>query len=299
MRDLLKKENKPCITVFTATYNRQKLLERAYVSLCEQTRKEFVWLIVDDGSTDETQKQVEMWQREADFEIYYVYQENGGKMRAHNRGVQLTETELFVCLDSDDTLTRNAVERLTDSWQGIPAEKKQRYAGMIAYKGRDEEYTLNGELFPEVEADSLTGLEQKGFRGETVLVLRTEILREFLFPEFDGENFVPEAVVYDRIDRKYQYKVIPEIFMVCEYQPDGLTRRIAQLRNDNPRGWLLYYQQRIEQSEKSLLRYKYQVHAVCFAWKLHAPIHEAVPGNTVERLAALPAAVLLRCMRKL
>ena len=294
-----KKENKPVITVFTPTYNRQKLLERAYASLCEQTSKDFIWQIVDDGSTDDTRKQVEKWQSESDFEICYVYQENGGKMRAHNRGVQLTETELFVCLDSDDALTKNAVERLSYLWRERPAEKRRKYAGLIAYKGRDEEYTLNGELFPEVEADSLTGLEQKGFHGETTLVFRTEVLREFLFPEFDGETFVPEAVVYDQIDRKYQYKVIPEIFMVCEYQPDGLTRRIAKLREENPKGWLLYYQQRIEQSGKSLLRYKYQVHAVCFAWKLHLPIYKAVPGSVWERLAALPAAALLRCMGKL
>ena len=155
------KNRKPLLTVFTPTYNRERLLQRVYVSLREQTDKNFIWLLVDDGSSDGTREQVERWQSEADFEIRYVYQENGGKMRAHNRGVERTETELFVCLDSDDCLTRNAVERLCQIWRDIPERDQGRYAGLIAYKGRDEEYTLNGECFPKILEDSLTGLEQK------------------------------------------------------------------------------------------------------------------------------------------
>lgn len=295
----MKKNDSPVLTVFTPTYNREFLLKRAYVSLCAQVNKKFVWLIVDDGSTDGTRQQIERWKLEADFEICYVYQENGGKMRAHNKGVMQTNTELFVCLDSDDSLTPNAVKTIYEQWEEIPEETQVQYAGLIAYKGRDEEYTLNGELFPEVETDSLTGLEQKGFHGESVLVFRTAVLREFLFPEFEGETFVPEAVVYDRIDQKYCYKVVPQILMVCEYQQDGLTRQIQKLRRENPQGWLLYYQQRILQTKKSLLRYKYQVHAVCFACKLKKPVKAAVPGTRLEHLIAIPLAELLLCMGRL
>ena len=102
------------LTVFTPTYNRRELLTRAYKSLTKQTIKDFEWLIVDDGSTDHTDDEVKKWIDDGIIHIRYHYRENGGKMRAHNTGVGLADTELFLCLDSDDYLVENAVEFALD-----------------------------------------------------------------------------------------------------------------------------------------------------------------------------------------
>lgn len=284
------------LTIFTPTYNRSYILPQAYDALCRQTNKDFIWLIVDDGSTDETQQLVQRWIQEARISIRYFFQSNGGKMRAHNKGVQLCNTELFVCVDSDDYLVDDAVESILELWNSI--DMKEELAGIVAYKGKDSYHTMFGESFPCSGHSTIQGLYHKGFFGETTSIYRTDILLQYPFPAFEGEKFIPEAVAFDRIDQQYPLYVFPKVLTICEYRDDGLTRAVDRLRESNPKGWLLYYQQRIENSPISILKYKYIAHAICFCWKLKINPFHHIPANGMEIMMAFWGAAILRFMLK-
>lgn len=228
------------ITIFTPTYNRASLLPRLYESLVRQTNKNFVWLIVDDGSTDNTSDLVNSWSNEGKIDIRYVFQENAGKMKAHNRGVRECQTELFMCLDSDDYLSDDCIEKIYLHWRDYKDNPK--VSGMVAYRkmiGRVPSF------FPEVEFSTLHGLH-KTYVGETALSFRTGVLRQFPFPEIDGEKFIGEGIVYNRLDMEYIMAVIPEYWMVCEYQEGGYTNNDIRLLIRNPRGWALNAKQKYE-----------------------------------------------------
>ncbi|MBR1875538.1 MAG: glycosyltransferase family 2 protein [Lachnospiraceae bacterium] len=250
------------LTVFTPTYNRKKLLKRVYKSLCMQENKDFVWLIVDDGSSDGTKEEAEGFIAEGIIDIRYIYQENGGKMRAHNRGVINCDTPLFVCLDSDDYFTKNAVNDIFMKWEEIRYD--DRYAGMIAHKGTDEIHTLYGARFPDNGDTTLKGLYERGFKGETTLCFKTELLKKNLFPEIPEERYVPEDYVYDKIDAGHIYAVIPQVLTVCEIVKGGYTDAVTKLREENPTGWLLYYGQRVSNTKMSVLKIKYASHYLRF-----------------------------------
>ncbi len=226
------------LTIFTPTYNRAYLLPRLYESLIKQTKKEFVWLVVDDGSNDNTSIIINEWIKDNKIiHIKYIYQQNSGKMKAHNRGVRECETELFMCLDSDDYLSDNCVERIYINWDKY--RDNPRISGMVAYKklkGRTSYY------FPEVEFSTLNNLG-KGIR-ETALTYRTSVLCQNLFPEFEGEKFIAEGIVYDKLDLEYLLAVVPEYWMFCEYQDEGYTTNAIKLLIMNPRGWALNAKQK-------------------------------------------------------
>ena len=275
----------PALTVFTPTYNRADRLERAYESLKQQTNKDFCWLIVDDGSTDDTAGAVRAMQEDKLVDIKYIYRENGGKMRAHNTGVMACDTPLFLCLDSDDTLTAAAVEQILRTWK--EAEGRDEYAGIIAYKGEkmaaaaaeaggdggtesgypaggQDIVPIYGNTFPDTGDSSFRELYQKGFKGETTLVFRTGLLKDNLFPEIEGEKYVPEDVVYDRIDEGHIFRVLPEILTVCELVEEGYTARAQELRREAPTGWYIYYYQRALSWPASLMKLKFASHYLRF-----------------------------------
>ena len=250
------------LTVFTPTYNRKTLLKRVYRSLLWQTCSDFKWLIVDDGSDDGTRETVESFIDEGRIDITYIYRENGGKMRAHNTGVMACDTELFVCLDSDDYFTKDAVDVILNEWEKI--RTGSQYAGLIAHKGSDEMHTLYQAMFPDDSDTTLKGLYDRGFDGETTLVIRTELLKEHLFPEIPGEKYVPEDFVYDQIDSGHVFAVVPRILTVCEIVDSGYTDRAAQLRKKNPTGWFLYYARRAVSGKMGMMRIKYASHYMRF-----------------------------------
>lgn len=231
------------LTVFTPTYNRAHTLPRLYQSLCEQDTRDFVWLVVDDGSTDGTASVLNRWKNDNIIEIRYFRQENGGKMRAHNRGVELCDTELFVCIDSDDYLNGSDAVSLTLAFWSAHSATAQRddISGMVAYKQMSQHAQAP---FPEgLQTCSLTGLYERGFRGETTLVFKTPVLRRYPFPVAEGEKFVTEAIVYDLLDQHYEMLLHRHYMQVCEYQPDGYTMNGMDVLLRNPRGYRSYYNQ--------------------------------------------------------
>ena len=262
------------LTVFTPTYNRKDLLMRVYESLKAQTVKDFEWLIVDDGSTDGTGEEVKEWMAEDTIPIRYHYRENGGKMRAHNTGVAMSECDLFVCLDSDDRFTDTAVEDLLGAYDDAVrnAADGVKIGGVVAHKGRTDEKLLGACDFPCVKTSTLYGLYLAGFEGETTLMYETELLRQFPFPEIEGEKYVPEDYIYDKIDQICVLAVLGKVVTVCTIVEGGYTRSARMLRRRNVNAFYLYYEQRSRITPRGLRRLKYLGRYVIYARRSGRPV---------------------------
>ena len=231
-------------TVFTPTYNRAHTLERVHRSLLAQTCRDFEWLIVDDGSTDHTAELVRSWIEEARISIRYFQQSNSGKHVAFNRAVRQARGELFVSLDSDDACGPVALERLGAHWASVPPSRREAYAGMLSL-GMDLSGNIIGSRFPTGIDDCSTIELSRRFKviGDKWLCYRTELLRQFPFPEFSGEKFVPEALVWNRIGKNWVTRFVDEALLIVDYQADGLSAQSLRMRQASPRGTLLYYRE--------------------------------------------------------
>lgn len=233
------------ITVFTPVYNRGDLLQRLYLSLKRQTFTDFEWIVINDGSTDNTEEVMQkIIHDEKTFLIQYVSTQNGGKHRAINLGVQRAKGELFCIVDSDDYLTKDALVWIDQVEASIPQERKKAFGGICGLKGFSEE-SIIGKTFDGYILD-ITMLEriQYGITGDKAEVFYTEILRKYPFPEFEQETFITECVVWDRIASDgYLLRFFNQIIEVCNYLSDGLTAQGETLLLRNPRGYGLYLSQ--------------------------------------------------------
>lgn len=233
------------VTVFTPTYNRAYILGDLYHSLQRQTCMDFEWLIVDDGSADDTKALVASWQGEENpFPIRYVYQENGGKCRAINRGLKEADGRLFFTVDSDDYLTDDAIEKVIQ-WDGeLPADG--HFCGYAGNMGTALGVTTN-RLFPGDYLDGTALNRYDRVDGERAFVFYTEIHRKYLYPEFPGEKFLTEAVTWDSMAHDgYKMRFYNDIIRIWEYKDDGLTRAGYRVFLENPQGTGLFFRQKAE-----------------------------------------------------
>lgn len=230
------------ITIFTPTYNREETLIRLYKSLCKQTKKNFIWLIVDDGSTDNTNDLVKNFINEKLLNIKYFYQDNSGKMMAHNLAVKNCDTEYFFCVDSDDYLPDYCVESIYRNIRKI--DNINDIAGLIGYKCISNSMKDVVSEFPDVKISTIQDLYWKGFKGETSLVFKTKVLQKYDFPKIENEKFITEAYLYDQIDMEYTFYLLRDILTIYEYQTDGLTTNINNIILKNPKGFTLFWGQR-------------------------------------------------------
>ena len=231
------------ITVFTPTYNRAYILENLYRSLQRQTYRDFEWLVVDDGSSDDTEELFQRWSREDNFfPIRYCKQENGGKCRAINRGLEQARGELFFTVDSDDYLTDDALEKVARWESELP--KDGSYCGFAGNLGTAPDVTPNkplpGDFFDGTAFDRYGIVE-----GERASVFYTEIHRRYLYPEFPGEKFMTEAVTWNRMANDgYKMRFYNDIIWIYEYKEDGLTRSGYALFLNNPQGTGLFFREK-------------------------------------------------------
>lgn len=211
------------ITVMTPTYNRAYILEKAYLSLKKQTCFDFEWIIIDDGSSDHTEQMAKKWIAECqDFSITYFKQPNGGKHRAINRGVKMARYDWFLILDSDDMLTESAVAKV-HKWI-TEVSNLEGFAGIAGLKGHGRSVVGGQPLERYIDATNLER-QKYGLLGDKAEVYKTEILKKYPFPEFEGENFIRESAVWDRIAKDgLKLRWYSEIIYLCEYIEDGLTR---------------------------------------------------------------------------
>ncbi len=230
------------LTVFTPTYNRAATLPRLYESLTRQSCTDFEWLIVDDGSSDTTRVLIDEWAREGRVNIRYVYKDNGGKPSAHNLGTREARGDLFICVDSDDYLADSAVQTVTEAWGCANGGE----VGILAYKMLSDGRSVTEIRDTEVTSFTLKdGYDRYGLTGDTALVFKTEALRQFEFPTFAGEKFIPEGYLYDKIDTLGKLLVVREKIYVCEYLGDGYTANMKRVLYKNPQGYFAYIENRL------------------------------------------------------
>lgn len=237
------------VTVFTPTYNRAYILPKLYESLKAQTDTDFEWLIVDDGSADETEQLVGAWLKDNNkFEIHYYRQANGGKHRAINKGVQVANGRLFFIVDSDDYLTPDAIETLV-KWEAQLANDDRKFCGVSGEKASIRDGKILGSANNCGEYVDATALEREKYNiyGDKAEAFYTDILKQYPFPEIEGENFITENVVWYRIANDgYLMRWYRKPIYMCEYRDDGLTRQGNKLFAKNPKGYALSVHERCE-----------------------------------------------------
>ncbi|MBQ9082378.1 MAG: glycosyltransferase family 2 protein [Clostridia bacterium] len=283
--------NQPFLTVFTPAYNRAYTLPRTYESLKSQQNTGFVWLVVDDGSTDHTADLVRQWQSEAnDFEIRYIYKENGGMHTAHNAAYANIDTELNVCIDSDDALAPDAVQIIFDAWQQV---RDKGYAGLL---GLDAAFdgTVIGKGFPAgLTETTLEGYYRGGGAGDKKLILRTDVVRQYPpYPVFEGERFVPLGSLYTMIDRDYKLSVLDRVVCLVEYMADGSTRNMLRQYYRNPNGFRYGRLVTLKNNPSLKRRVTIYIHYIAESLLAKQPVLKELPSKLLGVLCLLPGALL-------
>lgn len=233
--------NNTCLlTVFTPAYNRAHTLGRTYESLKNQTCKDFVWLIVDDGSSDNTAELVKSWQNtEKEFEIQYIYKENGGMHTAHNTAYENIKTELNVCVDSDDCMPPDAVEAIVYKWNEV---RDEGYAGIIGLDDNMNTGEIIGSGFAsDLTETTLCGYYASGGMGDKKLVYRTDVINSYPpYPVFEGEKYVALAYKYRLIDNDYKLAVLDKVLCNVEYQDNGSSATMFKQYLKYPKGFAFW-----------------------------------------------------------
>ena len=228
------------ITVLTPTYNRASLLINLYQSLIKQDFGDFEWVIVDDGSVDATTDIVNQFIQERQIGITYIKQANGGKHRALNRGVKEAKGKLVLIVDSDDSLPNESLSIIYSHYVDI---KDNPSIGGVCGLMAHHDGTIIGErkICSSMNLSSIEMRYKYGFVGDVCEVFKTEILREFPFPEIENEKFCPEALVWNRIATKYKLNYFNEVIYYRDYLDGGLTSKIVRIRMNSPIASMICY----------------------------------------------------------
>lgn len=230
----------PLITIFTPAYNRGYIIGKLYESLCRQSFCDFEWLVVDDGSTDDTGTLLAAFIAENKIPIRYFRQENGGKHRAINRGVREARGELFFIVDSDDHLADDALERVAFHYGNVRDDAT--FGGVCGLRFFSNGKKVGGEeAWKILDCNCLDFRYKHGAKGDMAEAFRTSVMREFPFPEIPGETFCTEGLLMIRISQKYKLRYFYEKIYICEYLPDGLSASIVRQRQKSPEGTLFFY----------------------------------------------------------
>ena len=282
------------LTIFTPAYNRAHTIWRTYESLCRQTCKDFEWLIVDDGSVDNTKELVDGWIAENKIPIRYIYQQNQGMHGAHNTAYKNIETELNTCIDSDDYMPDDAVEQIVSFWRVNGSEK---YAGMVGLDV-DTKGNIIGTGFPEdVKETTLTGFYENGGRGDKKLVYRTDVVRKYPeYPIFENEKYVGLAYKYMLIDKDYRLLTLNEPLVVVEYQQDGSSYNMYGQYWNNPRGFAFFRKAEMQTTKSKKRAFVVCIHYVSSSIMCHnRGVIKQSPSKLLTILA-VPFGAILYCV---
>ncbi len=282
----------PSITVFTPTYNRAYCLHKGYEALLRQTNKDFLWMIIDDGSTDNTRQLVESWQKaDNGFIIQYFYKENGGLYTGYNKAIENAETELCVCVDSDDYLTDDAIEVVSSYWN---QHREEGYAGVVALDCF-EDGTVIGDPLPEIKSVNLIKLmlgEYHIKNGDRKDFVRTDLYKKYApMKEFSGEKDFNPHFLHLKISQEYDFLVLNKPVCVVEYQPDGMTNTVLKqyLRSPNSYREMRLFDMSLRNTSLKF-RFKKHIHYVSSCLIAHKPCFRESPDKILT-LAAFPFGV--------
>ena len=273
------------LTIFTPSYNRAYILPKLYESLLAQNDANFEWVIVDDGSVDETEMLVDSWVKENRIRIVYKKQKNQGKHIAINTGVSLAKGELFFIVDSDDTLTNDAVFSIRNFWAYYANDSK--ISGIVSYRLFPDGGLVGTKMPESVSRCKLRDTKLVyGSTGDKVVIYRTEIMRQYPYPKFEGEKFFGESYVFNQIDDKYDMVFMHHGIYVFDYQTDGLSQDFRKLYRNNPKGMRFSLQHEIRYQRSILSKIKMVSHVACLSYRLHdlstyfkkVPILLSLPG---------------------
>lgn len=260
---MLMGKKKPLISIITPTYNRQELLVKCYESLVVQTSKEFEWIVIDDGSTDNTKGIMgEICNEELSFSIKYIWKENGGKHTALNASHQYIEGKYVLILDSDDALTEDAVRQVLVGWEKY---EKDSEVGIVIFLKKTQEGELCAYANDEYKkVNFLTYQRTRKVSMDCCEVLREELFKKYPFPVFEGEKFLAETALWNRIalDSLCVYINIP--IYICTYHEDGLTKSGRKMRVSNPIGGMYTSYLRMNKQCRITERIKAAILFVCY-----------------------------------
>jgi glycosyltransferase involved in cell wall biosynthesis len=255
------------LTIFTPAYNRAYILPQLYKSLLKQTDSRFEWVIVDDGSKDNTEELVQGWIAEGKLKIVYQKQENQGKHIAVNTGAKLANGELFFIVDSDDYLCDDAVEKVISFWEN--SVEDEGVAGLLSYKKLLDGQLVGSKLPSEIQRCKMWEAARKyGSTGDKAPIFKTSIFKQYTYPKFEGERFLGESYVFNQIDEKYDMLIMDEALYFCDYRPDGLSQDFRRLYRNNPRGFLAVYEQALAFALNFKQKVKLYAHIFCLRKKL-------------------------------
>lgn len=286
------------LTVFTPAYNRAHTLTRTYESLKRQDCREFIWLIVDDGSTDNTADLVRKWQQEDNgFEIQYIYKENGGMHTAHNTAYENIHTELNVCIDSDDELADGAIKCIQKIWSQADKEK---YAGIIGLDADMNTGDVIGTAFPDILSETtLQGFYDMGGSGDKKLVYRTDIMKKLPpYPVFEGEKYVSLGWKYQLCDQSYTLLTTNTVLCNVEYQSDGSSMNMLHQYVRNPKGFAFIRKENMKYIKSKKRNYIDCIHYVssCILSSNKHFIEES-PKKIMTILAIVPGMLLTQYIK--
>ena len=249
------------ITVFTPTYNRGYIIKNLYDSLKKQTIKDFEWIVIDDGSTDNTTNLFNEWINENnEFEIKYFKIKNGGKHRAINKGIDIADGELFFIVDSDDYLIEEAIEKIL-KWYKTVEKSSENFVGVAGLRGYTNKKYI-GKTFKGVYLDA-TSLERFKFNilGDKAEVFKTDVIKKYKFPEIEGEKFISESIVWFRIaDDDYKIRWFNEVIYIGDYLSDGLSKNNEEVFLNNFKGYTLQVKECIKYYKKKKISNQYFLH---------------------------------------
>lgn len=253
------------ITIVTATYNRSNLLINVYNSLLKQKKKNFQWLIVDDGSTDNTKGTIQKMQEENRIDINYIYKKNGGKHTALNVAFKEVNTELLITLDSDDTLSEDATE-IIEKYH-LKYKDKKNICGFCFLKGYSKSNSINKYPDDEIIANYNDYIINGGIKGDKCEVFYSKILKNYSFEEYKGERFLAEGYLWSNIADSYDTVFINKVIYLCEYLEGGLTKSGRKLRMSNPFGGMRHAYEYLKSKYKFKIRFKNALLYVVYAKK--------------------------------
>jgi Glycosyltransferases involved in cell wall biogenesis len=282
---------KKSITVFTPTYNREGTLKRLYDSLCSQTNQDFKWLVIDDGSSDHTSILFNNWKAENKIEIEYYYQTNKGKLAAQILALEYIDTKLFTCVDSDDYVPENAVEKILKFWK---ANRKTNSAGIIGLDSY-EDGSIAGERLPEIGESTYSELvDHYKIKGDKKYIFDTVIYKKYLpYPYFEDEIFHEVSWIFPLIDQEYKFLISNEIYCIIEYQQDGLSNGLYKRYKNSPKSFMEYRKVKMKYGINKMVKLKNAIHYVSssiFAGKWN--FFKNAPAK-LYILIAIPLGILL------
>lgn len=255
MKSLKADDKLPLLTIFTPAYNRAHTIGRTYESLCRQTCKNFEWLIIDDGSTDNTRELVEGWIAENKIPIRYIYQDNQGMHGAHNTAYKNIKTELNTCIDSDDWMPDDAVETILNIWAEMGSDD---FSGIVGLDYSTEGKLIGTMFDGDFQAVRLEDFYNQGGKGDKKLVYRTDVINSVPeYPIFEGERYVGLSYKYLLVEDRYPMLTINKPLVIVDYQEDGSSSSMYKQYWNNPKGWMFY--RRFELTRKTSLRRKFKV----------------------------------------